>query len=40
MKGLNAQAYLEIDIDSLDYFDLMNGIYFLATDGAPVISSL
>ena len=39
MSSQNAQAYLKSVLETLNEFDLLNGIYFIATDGAPVVSS-
>lgn len=39
MKMLNATGYLNIVLNSLEESGLIEHLYFLSSDGAPVVSS-
>lgn len=39
MQGLDSNAYLNCLLGTLEQWDLLKGLYFIATDGAPVVAS-
>ena len=39
MEGLNSDHYLKELLGILNQFDLMDKVYYLCTDGAPVVMS-